>query len=208
VSRIEIERRVEAYYSGRLREHGPTPRGADWNSVESQHLRFDQLLRLCEGAAGTFSLLDMGCGYGALLAYLAERGITCDYTGCDLSEAMVEAARTAFGEGPNHRFLSVGAALPEVDYVLASGIFNVKLDTPAGDWRSYLLETLEHMASLARRGFAFNALSTDSDPERRRPDLYYADPLELFHHCKTRLSRRVALLHDYPLWEFTILVRR
>ena len=207
MSRAEIERRVEAYYSGRLREHGPTPRGADWNSVESQRLRFDQLLRLCEGAGEAFSLLDFGCGYGALLTYLAERGITCDYTGSDLSEEMVGAARAAFGEGPTHRFLAAAAALPEADYVLASGIFNVKLDTPVGDWRSYLLETLARMASLARRGFAFNALSTYSDPERRRPDLHYADPLELFHHCKTRLSPRVTLLHDYPLWEFTILVR-
>ena len=50
----------------------------------------------------------------------------------------------------------------------------------------YLVETLERMASLARRGFGFNALSTYSDPERRRGDLYYANPLELFHHGKTR----------------------
>jgi SAM-dependent methyltransferase len=190
-----------------VREHGATPFGVDWNSRESQRLRFDQLWRLCEGAGETFSLLDLGCGYGALLAYLAEREIVCIYTGSDLSDEMVHAARAAFGEGPTHRFLSSGATLPQADYVLASGIFNVKLDIPVESWRTYLLETLDRMASLARRGFAFNALSTYSDPERRRADLYYADPLELFHHCKTRLSRRVTLLHDYRLWEFTILAR-
>ena len=37
---------VRNYYSGRLQEHGPTPRGVDWNSVESQVLRFDQLLKV------------------------------------------------------------------------------------------------------------------------------------------------------------------
>jgi SAM-dependent methyltransferase len=208
VSRAEIERRVEGYYSSRVREHGPTPQGADWSSAESQCLRFDQLLRLCPRDGARFSLLDMGCGYGALLAHLTERGIVCDYTGGDLSEEMIRAARAVFGEGPNHRFLSAGATPPQADYVVASGIFNVKLDIPAEDWRRYLIETLERMASLAHRGFGFNALSTYSDPERRRADLYYADPLELFHHCKTRFSPKVALLHDYPLWEFTILVRR
>jgi hypothetical protein len=40
-----------------------------------------------------------------------------------------------------------------------------------------------------------------------RDDLFYADPLALFEHCRTRFSRRVALLHDYPLYEFTLLVR-
>jgi hypothetical protein len=33
------------------------------------------------------------------------------------------------------------------------------------------------------------------------------DPLRLFDHCKRTFSPDVALLHDYPLWEFTILVR-
>jgi hypothetical protein len=41
-----------------------------------------------------------------------------------------------------------------------------------------------------------------------RDDLYYADPCELFDHCKRQHSRNVALLHDYTLYEFTILVRR
>jgi hypothetical protein len=50
-------------------------------------------------------------------------------------------------------------------------------------------------------------LSLYSDPERRRPDLFYADPLFLFDYCKTRFSKAVALLHDYPLYEFTVLVR-
>jgi hypothetical protein len=41
-----------------------------------------------------------------------------------------------------------------------------------------------------------------------RPDLYYADPLFLFDYCKTKFSTLVSLIHDYPLYEFTILVRK
>ena len=59
----------------------------------------------------------------------------------------------------------------------------------------------------SRRGFAFNLLTSYSDVDRRRPDLYYADPLAYFDHCKRTFSRNVALLHDYGEWEFTILVR-
>jgi hypothetical protein len=64
------------------------------------------------------------------------------------------------------------------------------------------------MASLATRGLAFNVLTLYSDPEHRRRELHYADPLALFDFCKKELAPRVALLHDYPLYEFTILVRK
>ena len=43
-------REVERYYSDRVRQFGATARGADWNSTESQELRFTQLARLWGGA--------------------------------------------------------------------------------------------------------------------------------------------------------------
>ncbi|HAW53355.1 MAG TPA: SAM-dependent methyltransferase, partial [Flavobacteriales bacterium] len=47
-----------------------------------------------------------------------------------------------------------------------------------------------------------------SDPDRKRPDLYYGDPCFFFDYCKRNFSRNVALLHDYNLYDFTILVRK
>ena len=41
-----------------------------------------------------------------------------------------------------------------------------------------------------------------------QPRLFYADPARLFTHCKTRYARNVALLHDYGLYEFTLLIRK
>jgi hypothetical protein len=64
------------------------------------------------------------------------------------------------------------------------------------------------MAQLSKKGFAFNILTGYSDPERQRADLYYADPLFFFDYCQKNFSRFVALLHDYPLYEFTILVKK
>ncbi len=198
--------RVETYYTAKLGAHGPTPAGVDWNSAESQRLRFEKLARLCDGAL-PFSLIDYGCGYGALLDYLIECGLPATYTGFDISTEMVRAARALHPGHGLDAFVTEESRLAPADYVLASGIFNVRLDVPDADWEAHLLATLDRLAALARRGFAFNALSRYSDPARRRADLYYADPLVLFDHCKTRLGRRVALLHDYPLYEFTILVK-
>ena len=43
-----------------------------------------------------------------------------------------------------------------------------------------MLDTLDEFARLSRLGFAFNVLTRYSDADRRRPDLYYANPLALF----------------------------
>lgn len=205
--RGELLARVGAYYAAALERHGATARGVDWNSEESQRLRFDQLARLWADDAAEFSIVDYGCGCGALVPYLRERGARFRYTGFDIAPEMVAAGRRAYA-GAGVDFVNEEAALQPADYVVASGIFNVKLGTAEEAWLAYMLETLERMAGLSRKGFAFNVLSTYSDPERRRADLFYADPLALFDHCKRRFARAVALLHDYPLYEFTLIVRK
>jgi SAM-dependent methyltransferase len=195
---------VERYYSGRFAEHGATARGVDWNSPESQELRFEQLLRVADLEQGRYSLNDFGCGYGALLGYLRARGIEVDYRGFDLSESMLEHARTEY---PGVSFVGSADAVESADYTVASGIFNVKLDTPPEVWRQYVLDTLDTIARLSTKGFAFNMLTSYSDADRMRDDLYYGDPRFFFDRCKRQYARNVALLHDYGLYEFTTIVR-
>jgi SAM-dependent methyltransferase len=201
-----IEEKVREYYEGKLRAHGATPSGVDWNSVESQELRFRQLARLWEDDASA-SVLDYGCGYGALAGWLRSRGHTGSYTGFDLSVEMTSAARQQTSGLAGCGFTADRAALTPADYAVASGVLNVKGTVADEDWHAYVLATIDDLASLGHQGFGFNVLTRDSDADRRRPDLYYADPIALFEHCR-RYSRRVALLHDYPLYEFTVLVRR
>ena len=209
--RADILERVDRYYTSALERHGPTAQGADWSSAESQALRFQQLLRaVAEGAGGSpaeASFNDYGCGYGALLDHLRRAGWAGPYAGFDLSARMVAEARRLHHDSPRAEFADREDHLQPADFTLASGIFNVKQDVDESIWRAYVLDTLERIRALSRHGFAFNCLTAHADPERMRLHLHYADPLELFEHCRRTFSRRVALLHDYPLFEFTILVR-
>jgi SAM-dependent methyltransferase len=198
---------VQRYYSEKVTEHGPTAKGVDWNSEASQELRFEQLLKVCDFAA-TFTINDYGCGYGALVCYLEERGCRFRYTGFDISARMLEQARELVGDSERCRFIADADELERADYTVASGIFNVRLDAGDDAWETHVLATLDRLDALSERGFAFNMLTSYSDPDRMRPDLYYADPRAIFDHCKRSYSRWVALLHDYGLYEFTILVRK
>jgi len=203
----EILETVGRYYSEKLGLFGATARGVDWNSEESQLLRFEQLLRLVT-SDDAVSLLDYGCGYGALLDYLRAGAKRISYVGYDVSTAMVDSARMRHHDVPDCAFTSDQSEIRPVDYAVASGIFNVKLQYAEDRWRDYVEHTLESLNSACQRGFAFNMLSTLSDPARRRSDLYYSDPVEMFDFCKRRFSPRLALLHDYPLFEFTMIVRK
>lgn len=201
-----IRQDVARYYTEKLDKYGPTPRGTDWNSLESQQLRFQQLLKVCDTRA-PFSINDYGCGYGALVDVLDGNG-AIEYRGFDISQEMVATAKELHSNLDNCLFVSDESLLKVADYTVASGIFNVKMQTTDEEWTDYVLEGLAKVESLSEKGFAFNALTKYSDADHMRPDLYYADPLFFFDHCKRHFSKFVTLLHDYPLYEFTILVKK
>ncbi len=198
---------VAAYYSEKLAQHGETPRGVDWNGEDSQELRFEQLCKIIDGR-GQFSLNDLGCGYGALHDFLAGRYSGFSYSGIDVSESMVKAAEQRYQGAHLARFVLASEPDGVADYGVASGIFNVRLGRSDVEWRAYLETSLDILDRTSRIGFSFNCLTSYSDAEKMRDYLYYADPCALFDLCKRRYSRNVALLHDYGLYEFTILVRK
>lgn len=200
---------TRAYYADKFLAHGAVPQGVDWGHDRAQNTRFDQLLKLVPPepvGAPPLSLNDLGCGYGALLDHLHARCREVDYLGIDLVPAMVEAAQLRHGS--RGRFV-VGSGCPRVaDYAVASGLFNVRGEVPEAQWHQFVLSVLDDLHANSRLGFAFNALTGYSDTDRMRSDLHYADPLWFFEWCKRKYARNVALLHDYDLYDFTIIVRK
>jgi len=206
MSKIPNLDHVKSYFDKRIHEHGASPRGSDWNSEASQNARFDQLLKVVE--TQSFSLLDYGCGYGALADYLDAKSFDVDYYGYDILESAIETARKAHVDKPRRNFFTDKSQLPICDYTIASGIFNFRGEQSFEDWTEYVLGVLTEFNQLSLRGFSSNFLTKYSDADRMRPDLYYADPLFLFDYCKRNFSKDVALLHDYHLYDFTLILRK
>jgi SAM-dependent methyltransferase len=193
------------YYEAKLAQHGATPAGVDWSSEQSQMVRFDQFMGLLSDRES--SVLDYGCGYGAFLDFLRRRGHSGPYVGFDAAPSMVDTASSLHAGVPDARFVSRRPELSPCDYAVASGVFNVRLATPVAEWHEHMKATIKDLASLGRKGLAFNVLTSYSDADKQRPDLFYADPREVFDFCQRLWPRRVALIHDYGLYEFTVTVR-
>jgi Methyltransferase domain len=204
----EIITEVGKYYTEKVIAHGPTSRGADWNGHDSQWLRFVQL---CRGLPLTsqFYILDYGCGYGEMYHYLASHYPNFSYTGCDISEEMLTHARGHLQDKSNITLVNNQLEpLATFDYVVASGVLNVKLGFTQTEWEGYILQKLHEFDQLSHKGFSFNMLTSYSDKPFMRDHLYYGDPSYFFNYCKQTFSKYVTLFHDYPLYEFTIAVTK
>lgn len=199
--------KVGNYFSDRLQHHGANHLSVDYNSVEAQEIRFTQLLKAIDSTT-KYSLLDFGSGYGAMYDYLIRLGHALSYVGYDISQPMLAEGRSLHDGNPDCLFTDDLNQVPPQDYAVVSGTFNVKLDIPHDRWTSILTESLDQINAHTTKGFSFNMLTSYSDPDRMRPHLYYADPCFFFDYCKRHFSRNVALLHDYDLYDFTILVRK
>ena len=203
----EILSEVATYYSEKLEKYGQNPLGVDWNGEASQILRFHQLSRIIN-MPSKFSVNDLGCGYGALFEFLSDKYENLTYTGIDVSNSMIRAAKQRYQETLQTRFIFAGEPDQVADYGIASGIFNVRMSRSDSEWLTHLESTLDVIDKTSRIGFSFNCLTAYSDEDKMKDYLYYADPCFLFDLCKRRYSRDVALLHDYSLYEFTVLVRK
>jgi len=198
---------IQKYFSEKFSNFGPTPMGLDWNSEESQVVRFDQISKIVDPSSH-YSIIDYGCGYGALYDYLTSKGHQFEFFGYDIVSEMIKTGEQIHQGKSNCHLTLNSESLETADYVVESGIFNIKLNAANNDWTEHVITILEKFNQLSRKGFAFNMLTKYSDKDHMHDNLYYADPCFYFDLCKTRYSRNVALLHDYEIYDFTILVRK
>jgi len=199
--------KVKDYFIEKLAAHGATHRGVDYNSSEAQERRFFQLTKIID-ASRKYSLLDFGSGYGGMYDYLLRLGHQLHYVGYDIAEPMALKGRALHPDNPDCCFTTKIQEVPLLDYAVLSGTFNMKLDASDESWTALVIDCLHQMNAHAAKGIAFNMLTSYSDAGHMRPDLYYGDPCFFFDYCKQHFARNVALLHDYNLYDFTILVRK
>lgn len=207
MTKLILLEEIEKYYTEKLNRFGCTPRGVDWNGIASQETRFLQLCKIINRDSD-FSINDLGCGYGALFDYILKQNYDCKYRGIDVSDAMITNANIRHRAYLNASYVCAAEPSEPADFGIASGVFNVRLSASEEQWSGYFHATLDILNTTSLRGFAFNCLTSYSDKHLMQDNLYYMEPSVVFDYCKKRYSRNVALLHDYDLYEFTILVRK
>lgn len=198
---------IGQYYSDLLEKHGTKAEGVGWTDEQRHLIRFNELLKLLPSDNSTpITINDLGCGYGALFNFLVSHEIKIQhFYAYDISKKMLDAAQDNIPPG-KATFLREPKLLTHADFSFASGIFNVRFKESDKVWQEYIIESLHNLNDFSSKGFAFNLLSSYVDWKDN--NLYYADPRFFFDYCKTNFSRKVSLLHDTPLYEWTMIIRK
>lgn len=203
----EILNKVEKLYTDSLKEHGVSSKAVGWTTGDGQILRFDKLVEVIEDKNEDFSVNDLGCGYGAMFEYFGKKGFKISkYNGYDISEDMLKTAKEQIGKSKKVELFKNPKLKTKADYSFVSGIFNVRFEGDDESWTKFIEDTLKDLNANSTKGFAFNVLTSYVD--YKEPHLYYADPMYFFDFCKRNFSKKVSLLHDYNLWEWTIIVKK
>ena len=197
---------VREYYRNRIAEFGATPRGVDWKDASSQELRFKVLLQDIQ-LSSSDTVFDFGCGYGALYSYLLSEFGFVNYFGCDIVDQMIDEAKRAHPLVADNLYIG-DAILAEHDYVLISGVFNVKNDLSIEEWESYVSLTLNHCLSKTKKALSVNFLTDKSHVDLRQTKLYYPPPNRIIRLLNLEPKYTLFVNHSYELWEYTITIRK
>ena len=196
----EIKSTIDRY-SKRLKEHGATEKALGWGDKGRSKLRFEMLVS--QWNFDNASVLDFGCGFGDLCAYMKERGFkNFRFTGIDINPELIAIAKERYPEADFQCLnLLTEPDIAEVDYILASGTFNFKI----ADCFAFVKDAFTRFDKIAKKGFAANFLSNKVDYELG--DVYHADPAQILDLAYL-FSKNVVLRNDYMPFEFSVFVNK
>lgn len=170
-----------------------------WLTPRDQQIRFEALAGIANVKGKT--VLDAGCGYADLFAFLSLNNKPAHYYGVEQIPELIAEAEKRYGYLNEVTFIArnfITAELPLADYVFASGSLNYG----SGD-AGYIFKAINKLFECSKCGLAFNLLRHVANTGllvAYEPDLILA-------HCRT-LSNKVILKDDYDEQDYTIWMYR
>jgi SAM-dependent methyltransferase len=191
---------VASLYNSRFDLYGRDIKTVGWGNEVSQNLRFEVLFRGLNLKGKT--ILDVGCGLGDLIPYLEQRtNGDFKYIGIDIAEKLVHNAILTYGG--NNRDFYVGDIFSLKDINVDISILSGALSFKEPGIEDYACEVMKAMFDVSREAASLNFLTKYVDFELEKNQHYQP---ELIYSWAKKLSKRINLLDDYPLYEFTIQI--
>ncbi|MDT8390062.1 MAG: class I SAM-dependent methyltransferase [Lentisphaeria bacterium] len=183
----------------------------DWGSREAQLARFRVLAERLK-AEGLFttnrppSLLDVGCGITDLKTFLDTEGLSVDYTGVDITPAILDQART---KHPDRKIIQADVfkdppfPAAAFDVVFCSGTLNLKL----GNNAVFAAEALAAMRKLAGKLLVVNFLHQRTRKKFSQCHYYSPDTIRETARRVAAPFLDLAVIDDYLENDFTLAIR-
>ena len=195
------------HYEECLAKHGDNNKGVDWPVLEDALLRYQVMLELIKEKRDV-RLLDFGCGGAHLYEFIQENEKDyghVKYSGCDISSKFVTLCKNKYPDIDFRCFDILEDDLSkfdDFDYIILNGVFTEKLNLSFDEMWEYCRKVLFKVFDKAKKGIAFNVMSTAVDWERE--DLFHLSTDLLINFMTKDLSRNFVIKNDYGLYEYTV----
>ena len=190
-------------YLRRFRKYGVDPRTLKWQSRKAAEQRYKEIVSLVsfEGK----DILDVGCGFGGIIPFIASSADNFSYTGIDLVGEFIEEARKFY---PKQTFIKGDYfAKPldkKFDIIIANGSLNSNLKDNLG----YRKRAIKAMNNHAREAVIFNMAGVFPQPKTAKgSNVWFADAKEIEKFCKG-VSPNIIFIDHPGRREFTVVLMR
>lgn len=201
-----IRRGQESYYDSLLEKHGISVDAVASGKQIYKDLRYAKLCQLFHHDA-EFSLHDVGFGLGHLYEYMKQQWPEkkIDYSGSEVTPKFVDYCLERYPDSSFQlRDLAESVPSEQYDYLVFGGTFYHLIDSNPEDFWSYVKQMLTNAFACAKKGIAFNLITSYVDYQL--DGLFYADIHSVTDFVAKDLSRYFQIHHNYPLYEYTVLV--
>ena len=188
-------------YNKRFEEYGNDIKTVGWGSEKDQFLRFDVLFRNINPTGKR--ILDVGCGLGHIINYLDKKTEgKYDYTGIDIAQKLISEAKKNH-DSKNRKFHNsdIFSVEGDFDIIVMSGALSHKRK----GIMDYSFKSLKKMFEMTNEFVCVNFLSKYVDFELDKNQHYF--PEDIFRETK-KYCKKINLINDYPLYEFTIQLKK
>lgn len=198
---LQDRNKVVNRYTERYKEFGYSPKTLGWDKGK-QLLRFSILSKIMP-VTDNFSVMDIGCGFGDLYAYLSDSyGDKIQYFGIDIVPALIQEGKRRFSS--SNAKLICGDFLEmsfdqHFDCCLGSGLFNFKLEEE--DNYKYIENVIKKAFEISDIGVAFDFLSDQVDYTYELT--FHSNPAKILS-IAYKYTRNVVLRNDYMPFEFAL----
>lgn len=205
---------LQIHYENCLKQHGPNAKGMDWPNPDDLNKRFkvltDIIFEYNYIKNEKVDLTDLGCGVGLLVNYLIDNNLIdfVNYTGIDISPIMIEFATQRL---PQFKFeerdiLTNRLRENGTDYVIMNGVFTEKRELSHEQMFDFFTKMITETYKSARKGIAFNVMSTHVDWQR--DDLFHLGLDQMVEFVTKKLTRNMIIRLDYGLYEYTVHIKK
>jgi len=204
-----LNKQISNIYNKRFDNYNNTPKGVFWNSKLSQDLRLNIILDkiLNNSKNNSFSLADIGCGYGRLYEIIKERNLDekIQYYGFDINQNLINFCKN------NKDFENVKFAIntfphKSTDYIIMSGTYNL---TPTNNiflWEDYMVRNLKNNWKLVKKAMIFNCLVREKKEINKA--LYYTELSWIKSTCENNFGKIQIFKNQLLKDDITIVIKK